>query len=57
MPVSAYFKGKGEQVLASMQKEYGADKGKRVFYATANKKGEKLNAKSAGRRLALGRMK
>jgi hypothetical protein len=57
MPIGAYFKGSGEKVMKNMQDEYGAEKGKRVFYATANKKGEKPNAKSAGRRLALGRMK
>ena len=39
MPVSAYFKGHGSEVMANMTKEYGAKKGKSVFYATANKKG------------------
>lgn len=28
---------KGREVLAAMQKEYGAKKGKEVFYASANK--------------------
>jgi hypothetical protein len=28
---------KGQEILANMQREYGADKGKRVFYASANK--------------------
>ena len=28
----------GEKVQAAMTKEYGADKGKRVFYASINKK-------------------
>ena len=37
MPVSEYFKGSGEKVMKSMQKEYGEKKGKKVFYATANK--------------------
>lgn len=37
MPVSKYFKGKGDQVMSSMQKEYGSKKGKEVFYATSNK--------------------
>lgn len=37
MPISGYFKGSGDKVMDSMQKEYGADKGKSVFYATANK--------------------
>ena len=39
MPLSKYFKGHGEKVMSSMQSKYGAEKGKRVFYATANKKG------------------
>jgi hypothetical protein len=39
MPLSKYFKGKGESVMSGMQKEYGAKKGKSVFYATANKMG------------------
>ena len=38
MPIKKYFKGKGEEVMKSMFKEYGKEKGKKVFYATANKK-------------------
>ncbi len=41
MPINTYFKGKGSEVMANMQKEYGAKKGKSVFYATANKKRQK----------------
>lgn len=37
MPISKYFKGHGDKVMSGMQKEYGAKKGKQVFYATANK--------------------
>ncbi len=37
-PLKEYFKGKGEDVMSSMKKEYGDKKGKKVFYATANKK-------------------
>ena len=37
MPISRYFKGHGEEVMSNMTKEYGAKKGKQVFYATANK--------------------
>jgi len=37
MPISEYYKGKGEKVMKGMKKKYG-DKAKRVFYATANKK-------------------
>lgn len=39
MPLSKYFKGHGESVMSSMKKKYGSEKGERVFYATANKKG------------------
>jgi hypothetical protein len=37
MPISEYFKGKGEQVMHDMESRYGAKKGKSVFYATATK--------------------
>jgi hypothetical protein len=39
----------GAKVLRSMQAQYGAKKGERVFYATANKKptlGKKWHGKS-----------
>jgi hypothetical protein len=45
MPVSKYFKGKGLQVMENMMREYGSKKGKQVFYATANKKGQKPKGK------------
>lgn len=45
MPVSEYYSGHGDKVMANMQKEYGAKKGKSVFYATANKKGAKPGEK------------
>jgi hypothetical protein len=32
MPLTA----KGEKIMAAMRKEYGAEKGKRVFYASRN---------------------
>lgn len=38
MPVSAYFKGHGSEVMANMVKKHGAKEGKSIFYATANKK-------------------
>lgn len=41
MPVSAYYKGHGAEVMANMKKEYGDKKGESVFYATANKRGAK----------------
>jgi len=37
VPLNKYFKGHGETVMTAMKKEYGATKGERVFYATANK--------------------
>ena len=37
MPISKYYSGSGKKVMRSMKKTYGAKKGKRVFYATANK--------------------
>jgi hypothetical protein len=41
MPISSYYKGHGEEVMDNMVKQYGAEKGKRVFYATAAKRGAK----------------
>lgn len=43
MPVSKYFKGHGDEVMANMKKQYGDKKGEQVFYATANKKKETAN--------------
>lgn len=39
MPVSKYYKGSGEKVMRSMKERYGDEKGERVFYATAKKRG------------------
>lgn len=39
MPVGKYYGGHGEKVMKSMKKQYGSEKGERVFYATANKRG------------------
>ncbi len=41
MPLSKYYGGHGEEVMSSMKKKYGKDKGESVFYATANKRGLK----------------
>lgn len=41
MPLSKYYGGHGEEVMANMRKEYGEEKGERVFYATANKRKKK----------------
>lgn len=38
MPISGYFKGHGESVMASMIAKHGAKGGKAEFYATANKR-------------------
>lgn len=55
MPVGEYYKGDGEKVMRSMQKRYGKEGGKRVFYAVANKRGlnrpgKKRHKKSFGKR-------
>lgn len=42
MPISKYFKGKGEKVMKSMKKQYGEKKGKSIFYALVNKQKEKM---------------
>lgn len=38
MPLSKYYGGHGEKVMAQMVARYGEKKGKQVFYATANKR-------------------
>ncbi len=38
MPLNKYFSGHGEEVMSKMKKKYGKEKGKRVFYATSNKR-------------------
>ena len=48
MPLSEYFKGDGRKILADFVKRYGEAKGKRMFYATANKRG--LAPKRHGRK-------
>ena len=37
MPISAYFKGHGAEVMSDMKKRYGP-RADNVFYATANKR-------------------
>lgn len=45
MPISKYFGGGGEKVMANMKGEYGEKEGERIFYATANKqKGKKKHS-------------
>ena len=48
-PVSEYFKGHGKEVMANMKKQYGEEGGKRVFYATSNKKKGKGKKRSKKR--------
>jgi hypothetical protein len=51
MPLTA----KGEKIMGAMQKEYGAEKGKRVFYASKNK--GKIKAVDIPRRASPGSRK
>lgn len=58
-PIGKYFRGKGNQVMSSMQDTYGPEKGKQVFHATANKNPDMKPAgeqpkkrKSLGQRIA-----
>lgn len=46
LPISSYYKGHGDEVMRRMIKEYGMKKGKRIFYATANKRKKKKGSKS-----------
>lgn len=41
MPLSKHYGGKGSEVMREMVGRYGAEKGKRVFYATENKRKSK----------------
>jgi hypothetical protein len=50
MPIDKYYKGNGDEVMSNMTKEYGAKKGKSIFYATANKK--KMKPKSDGKKVS-----
>lgn len=52
MPVSAYFGGKGKQVMADMKDRYGAKDGERTFYAVANKQ-KKAKTRRAAKRGSL----
>jgi hypothetical protein len=50
MPVSKYYSGHGDEVMANMKREYGDEKGERVFYATANKRGKTPEGKRGKKR-------
>lgn len=49
MPIEGYYKGRGRKVMAEMTKRYGPEGGKRVFYATARKKGLERPGKKRGK--------
>ena len=53
MPISKHYGGSGEKVMSSMKKQYGEEKGERVFYATENK--QKQHPSMKGLRKAAGR--
>ena len=55
MPISKYFGGHGTEVMKNMKSQYGAKKGKQVFYATENKR--KSEAGEPNRTLAAKRGK
>lgn len=57
MPISKYYAGHGDEVMANMRKQYGPEKAKRVFYATANKHGEGLTTANQRRRIRKRRRK
>lgn len=40
MPIDKEFGGNGDTVMSKMVKTYGAAKGKKVFFATMQKRGE-----------------
>ena len=46
MPVSEYYAGHGEEVLRNLIREYGKKKGTQIFYAMANKTGQKPKVKA-----------
>ncbi len=50
MPISKYFGGGGKKVMKNMKKQYGSAKGKKVFYATANKNKNKLDVGPSDRK-------
>ena len=51
MPLSKYYGGHGDEVMAKMKKEYGGKKGERVFYATKNAMKNKANRTVMGRKV------
>lgn len=46
MPLSKHYSGHGAEVMKDMKKRYGAKKGKKVFYATENKRKAAMQAKA-----------
>jgi hypothetical protein len=41
MPIGSYYGGHGSKVMKEMKERYGGKHGEEVFYATANKRGQK----------------
>ena len=54
MPISKYYGGHGASVMRKMKERYGAKKGERVFYATANKRPSLKGSHKQKRHLAQG---
>ena len=52
MPIGKHFGGHGEKVMKSMKKQYGAEHGKEVFYATEQKRKSKSHNAMKGLRAA-----
>lgn len=50
MPVSKYFHGKGSAVMKDFVKRYGEERGRKMFYAVANKRGLAPKKKKVRRR-------
>ena len=53
MPISEYFGGHGTEVMKELKAKHGEEAGERIFYATANKEGQKLAEDAAARRSRL----
>jgi len=49
MPISEYFGGHGTEVMKELKAKHGEEAGERIFYATANKEGQKLAEDAAAR--------
>jgi ribosomal protein L9 len=50
VPIGSYYGGDGREVMAGMARRYGRKKGKRIFFATANKRGQRPQDAEAERK-------